>query len=168
MKTSCETPIDHPAERIDLMAWLANLSDREYQACSPGHRAAGAFRENGTLGTVNVESVGGHLLIHHYLAAKSEPNHVVMHSRNTRVYVMHLAPATIEVIWTLEVERKDGESALFRCTVETRMPLLLTLFATCGLLPLFLRRHVQGETLLFAKDIARKIAAGQIVRSAPS
>lgn len=162
MKASCETSIDHPAERIDLMGWLAELSDREYQACSPGHIAAGAFRENGTLGTVNVENVGGHLLVHHYLAATSAPNHVVMHSRNTRVYVMHLVPATVEVIWTLDAEHRDSKSALFRCTVEARMPALLTLLATLGLLPLFLRWHVQGETPLFAKDIARKIGGGAL------
>ncbi|WP_088342956.1 MULTISPECIES: hypothetical protein [Rhodomicrobium] len=157
MKATSETSIDYPADRIDLVGWLANLSDRDFQACSPAHRAAGAFREDGRLGTVNVESVGGHLLIQHYLAAKTAPDHVVMHSRNSRVYIMHLAPATIEVIWTLEVEPKDASSARFRCTVEARMPTLLRLVATMGLLPLFLRWHVEGETPLFAKDIARKI-----------
>ena len=162
MKTSCETSINYPAERIDLMEWLENLSDREYQACSTSHRAAGAFRENGAFGTVNVENVGGHLLVQHYLAAKSTPNHVVMHSRNTRAYLMHLVPVTIEVIWTLEVERKDSRSALFRCTVEARMPTALAVVAVLGAMPFFLRRHVQEEAPLFAQDIARKISRGRI------
>jgi len=162
MKTSCETSINYPVERIDLAGWLANLSDRDYQACSPGHRAAGTFREDGTLGSVNVESVGGHLLVQHYLAVESAPNRLVMHSRNTRVYVMHLVPATIEVIWTLDAERRDSKSTLFRCTVEARIPMLLSALATVVLLPLFLRWHVQGETPLFAKDIAGKIAAGAL------
>ena len=120
MKASSETVIAHPAERIDLMAWLTNLSDREYQACSPGHRAAGVFRENGRLGSINVESVGGHLLVQHYLDENSRSDHVVMRSRNTRVYVMHLVPAAIEVIWTLDVVRRDSATSVFRCTVETR------------------------------------------------
>ena len=85
-----------------------------------------------------------------------------MHSRNTRVYVMHLVPATIEVIWTLDAERRDSKSTLFRCTVEARIPMLLSALATVVLLPLFLRWHVQGETPLFAKDIAGKIAAGAL------
>lgn len=157
MKASCEASIDRPVERIDLAAWLANLSDRDYQACSPAHRAAGTFRENGTLGSVNVESIGGHLLIQHYLAAASAPNRLVMHSRNTRVYLMHLVPATIEVIWTLEVEPRGAHGALFRCTVETRMSTLLNVLATLVLLPLFVRLHVEGEAPLFARDIARKI-----------
>jgi hypothetical protein len=158
MKSSCETSIDHPAASIDLVEWFENFSDREYQACSTGHRAAGAFRENGTFGTVNVENVGGHLLIQHYLAEKFTPNHVVMYSRNSRAYLMHLVPVTIEVIWTLEVEHKDSKSALFRCTVEARMPAVLTVLATLAALPFFLRRHVEEEAPLFARDIARKIS----------
>ena len=103
MKASSETVIARPADRIDLVEWLTNLSDRDYQACSPGHRAAGVFRENGRLGSINVESVGGHLLVQHYLDENSRSDHVVMRSRNTRVYVMHLVPATTAK------ERPSGE-----------------------------------------------------------
>ncbi len=159
MKTSYQTVIEHPADRIDLTQWLSNLSDRDYQACSHAHRAAGTFREDGVLGMVNVESVGGSLLVQHYLATKFTPNHVVMRSRATRVYVSHLFPATIEVIWTLDVEPRDGRSALLRCTVETRMPWLLTALSTLSLLPLFLQRHTHEETLGFAADMSRKIEA---------
>jgi hypothetical protein len=162
MKTSSQTTINLATERIDLPAWLALLSDRDYQACSPDHRAAGVFHEDGVFGSVNVESVGGHLLVHHYLAETATPRRLVMHSRDTRVYVMHTVPATIEVIWTLEIEPKDSESSLFRCSVEVHLPALLTLLGTLTLLPLFLRRHVQGETPLFATDLARKVADGRI------
>ncbi len=157
MKSSCETVIACPAERIDLAEWLGSLSDADYQACSRGHRGAGAFRENGTFGTINVENVGGHLLIQHYLAAKLTPSHVIMHSSNTRAYLMHLIPVTIGVTWTLEVEHKDRENALFRCTVETHMPAILTAVATLGAMPFFLRRHVLEEAPLFALDIMRKL-----------
>jgi hypothetical protein len=162
MKSTFETQIDLPAERINLPAWLAILSDRDYQRCSPAHRAAGVFHEDGVFGSVNVESVGGHLLIHHYLSKDASARRIVMHSRDTRVYVMHTAPATIEVIWTLEIEPKDSRSSLFHCTVEVRMPALLALLSTLTLLPLFLRWHVRGETPLFAADLARKVAAGRL------
>lgn len=165
MRTFSEAAIAHPADRIDLPAWLGNLSDRDYQACSPAHRAGGTFREDGKLGSINVESVGGHLLIQHYVAARSAPGHLVMHSRNTRVYLLHLVPATIEVIWTLEVEPRDSGSALFRCTVEARIPMLLSVLARLALLPLFLRRHVRGETPFFARDIARKLGGPADARS---
>ncbi len=164
MKTSCEATINRPLALIDLPEWLANLSDRDYQACSPGHRAGGTFREHGTLGSVNVESVGGHLLIQHYLAAESSPHHLVMNSRDTRVYVMHLIPATIAVTWTLDVEPTSHASVVLRCSVETRIPMPLSLIARLALLPLFLRWHVRSETPLFARDIERKLdAAHRIV-----
>jgi hypothetical protein len=163
MKAASQTEINHPAHRIDLGAWLSTLSDRDYQACSHSHRAAGTFREAGTFGMVNVESVGGHLLVQHYLAVTSTPSHVVMHSKATRVYVMHLAPAIIEVIWTLKVEPRDDQNAVLHCSVETCMPAPLAFIATLALLPLFLRRHVQEETPGFARDIARKVSEGPLM-----
>jgi hypothetical protein len=160
MKRSSMTVIDQPADRIDLAQWLSTMSDRDYQACSQGHRAAGTFREGGTFGMVNVESVGGHLLVQHYLAKEATANHVLMHSTNTRVYVLHIFPFTIEVIWTLGVERRDSQTAEFTCTVEARMPAPLRFVASLGLLPLFLGWHVQEETPRFASDIARKVSEG--------
>jgi hypothetical protein len=80
-----------------------------------------------------------------------------MHSKNTRVYVLHVFPATIEVIWILGVEPKDSKSAKFRCSVEALMPAPLGSVATLGLLPLFLRWHVEEETIKFAADINRKV-----------
>jgi hypothetical protein len=162
MRTSSQSPLDLPASRIDLTAWLAIFSDRDYQACSPAHRAAGCFRENGTFGTINVESVGGHLLVHHYLAETFKPGRVVLRSMDTRVYVMHLLPARIEVDWIMEIEPGDNGSSTFRCTVEVRMPALLAFVASVGLLPIFLRAHVIGETPLFAEDIVRKIRDGRL------
>lgn len=159
MKSTSHAEINQPDSRIDLTEWLATLSDRDYQACSRSHRAAGTFFEAGMLGMVNVESVGGHLLVQHYLAVKSAPNHVVMHSKKSRVYVMHLFPATVEVIWTLQLEPKDSQSCVLSCTVEARMPTFLNLVATLGLLPLFLRWHVEEEAPLFARDMARKASA---------
>ena len=156
MKGSSRTVIDQPVDRIDLAQWLYTMTDREYQACSRAHRAAGTFREGGTFGMVNVESIGGHLLVQHYFANKAAANHVLMHSTNSRVYIMHVLPATIEVIWTLGVEPRDSQSAEFTCTVEARMPAPLRFLATLGLLPLFLRWHVEEETIKFAADIARK------------
>ena len=156
MKSSSEATIDHPVEGIDLTAWLSNMTDRDYQACSRGHRAAGTFREGSSIGMVNVENVGGNLLVQHYLMVKAQPEQVVMHSTKTRVYILHLVPATIEVIWTVEVEPKTNKSATFRCTVETRMSTLLGALSNFILLQLFLQRHTREETVKFAGDIQRK------------
>jgi hypothetical protein len=141
MQSSSRTVIDHPADRIDLAQWLSKMTDREYQACSRAYRAAGTFREGGTFGMVNVESIGGHLLVQHYLAKKATAHHVLMHSTNTLVYIMHVLPATIEVFWTLGIEPRDSHSAEFTCTVEARMPTPLDFVARLRLLPLFLDSH---------------------------
>jgi hypothetical protein len=156
MQHSSRTVIDHPADRIDLVQWLSTMTDGEYQSCSRSHRAAGTFREGNTFGMVNVEAIGGHLLIQHYLAKEATANRILMHSTNTRVYILHVVPATIEVIWTLETIPSDSQSCQFSCAVEVRMPAPLALVASLGLLPLFLRWHVEEETLKFAADIARK------------
>lgn len=97
MRATSQTELARPAEQIDLVEWLSGLSDRDYQACSRGHVGAGTFREDGVLGSINVENVGGHLLVQHYVATEAAPSRVVMHSKATRVYVCHLVPATIEV-----------------------------------------------------------------------
>jgi hypothetical protein len=159
MKSSSQTVIDHPVERVDLAHWISTLSDRDYQACSRAHLAAGVFREDGQLGMVNVESVGGNLLVQHYLASELTPGRVVMRSKKSRAYVSHLVPATIEVDWIMETRRKDDRSTLFVCTVETRMTSLLRILSTLSLLPLFLRRHTREETIGFAADISRKVSA---------
>src|SRR5262245_3130719 len=125
MKASSQTVIDLPADRIDLPNWLATLSDRDYQACARGHVAAGGYRQDGVLGSINVENVGGHLLVQHYLADDTALNRITMRSRNTRAYVLHTFPATIEVIWFLEVHPKDSRSSFFRCTVEANISTLL-------------------------------------------
>lgn len=154
MKSTHQSIVHVPVELIDLPAWIEGLSDRDYQACSPAHIAAGVFREDGVLGSVNVESVGGHLLVHHYLAAEATPRRIVMHT----------LPATIEVIWTLEASRKDSGRSLFRCTVEVNIAPVLGVLATLALLPRFLSRHVEAETPLFAADLARKVAGGRLAR----
>jgi hypothetical protein len=160
VKTTAHSVINHPVERIDLARWISTMSDGDYQACSRAHRAAGTFREGGTLGMVNVESVGGNLLVQHYLATKLEPDHVIMHSKKSRAYVMHLMPASVEVIWTMQVRPRDGQSSLFSCTVVTIIPPLLRVLSTASLLPLFVRWHTQEETPGFAADISRKVDAG--------
>ena len=157
MISSSEALIAFPIGRIDLPHWIETLSDRDYQACSTSHRAAGVFRETGVLGSINVESIGGHLMIQHYLATRTDPDHVVLRSQRTRAYLLHMLPVTIEVIWTMQAEPHDGGSALFRCTVETRMPWALAAIARLGLMPLFIRHHVCEETAAFAQDIARKL-----------
>jgi hypothetical protein len=145
-------------DTLDLEHWLFTLSDKDYQAAARGHRAAGTFVENSVRGSVNVESVGGHLLIQHYLEAHAEPGHVEMLSTRSRAYLFHLIPVAIQVRWVMTAEEDDGV-AYFSCVVEVRMSRFLTILGHISALPYFLRRHVIEETIGFVKDIDGKLAS---------
>ena len=90
-------------DRIDLGKWLTALTDAEYQACAvPDHKACGWSRNaDGDLVSINVEVVGGTLLIQHYVAEILEPHHcrlVSLTESQTPDGWQH-----IQVIWDLSV-----------------------------------------------------------------
>ena len=66
MKFSHEVSMAVPASSVDLPNWLFSLSEADYQACAKGHRAIGMLGGNERSGMVNVESIGGSLLVQHY------------------------------------------------------------------------------------------------------
>ena len=52
-----------PASALDLPGWLFGFSDTEYRGCAKGHLGAGVSTlPDGRRTSVNVESVGGHLV----------------------------------------------------------------------------------------------------------
>ena len=68
-QTVCETPINAPKEAFNLHEWVFTLSDKDYQTTARGHIGAGSsIHSDGTQTSVNVESVGGNLLVQHYVA----------------------------------------------------------------------------------------------------
>jgi hypothetical protein len=160
MKHTGHTTLDVPIERVDLADWLFTLTDAEYQAAAPtAHRAAGTFVQDGVRGTVNVEAIGGHLIIQHYREVAGSPTHVEMFSSRSRVYLFHLVPAPIQVRWTMSATPRNADTSEFSCTVELIMsPLLRFLGGISGLNPA-IRRHTLIETRGFADDIVRKAKA---------
>ena len=159
MKFSHQAAINAPVDRVDLEEWLFTLSDSEYQAAAKGHRAAGTFTENGVRGTVNVESIGGTLMVQHYHAVSAEPTRVEMLSKRSRGYVMHLIPVHFLVRWTMTAASRTGDTTTFDCTVEIEMPTLVRLAAKLTGAPYFVRKHVEEEAPNFAADIERKLRA---------
>jgi hypothetical protein len=65
MKFTQQALLNAPIDQVDLEQWMFSLSDAEYQQAARAHRAAGTFVDNGVRGTVNVESMGGTLIIQH-------------------------------------------------------------------------------------------------------
>src|SRR5215475_13156420 len=68
-------------EKINLPEWVFNLSESEYQGCSPAHIAAAkTIGADGRRMSINVEVIGGTLMIQHYQEELSEPTHLVLTS----------------------------------------------------------------------------------------
>jgi hypothetical protein len=148
--------LSEPSEEIDLEAWLFGLTDSDYQACAKGHQGAGVFRDEQGPGMINVESIGGNLIVQHYRCVGADRSSVEMYSAASRVYLFHLVPVAARVRWTLDVNAKVAGGSELACTVQVNLPSVLRVLARLTLLGHFLGRHVEEEALGFAADIARK------------
>jgi hypothetical protein len=148
--------LDGPSEEIDLDAWLFGLSDADYQACARGHRGAGVFTDEHGRGMINVESIGGNLIVQHYRCVRAGRSSVEMYSPSSRVYLFHLVPFKAGVRWTLDVTPRAAGGSELACTVQVDLPPILRVLARLTFLGHFLGRHVEEEALGFAADITRK------------
>src|SRR5262245_28063089 len=142
---TARVPLNVAGDEIDLEGWLFALSDADYQGCAAGHRGAGVFADEQGRGMINVESIGGHLIVQHYRPVRAACSSVEMHSPASRVYLFHLVPVAAAVRWTLEVMPETRTSVYLACTVEVGLPPLLGALARISLLGHFLGRHVEEE-----------------------
>jgi hypothetical protein len=151
------TVLNAPIDRINLADWIFNLSDSDYQSTARAHLAAGTFNDGGTRGTINVESMGGALIIQHYREVRAEPSYVELRSDNSRAYLLHLVPVTVQVRWTMQASARTAESSDFTCTVEVTLSPLVQYLSKMTALSYFIRKHTLEETVGFADDISRKL-----------
>ncbi len=156
IRRTSHATLDVPSREIDLESWLFGLSDEEYQACARGHRAAGVFADEYGRGTVNVEAIGGNLLIQHYRCVRAGRSEMEMYSAASNVYLLHLIPVRGSVRWTLTVAPTTDSSSQFTCTVEVGLHPVLRTLGRLMAVGTFLGRHVDEETPKFAADITRK------------
>jgi hypothetical protein len=155
--------VNAPLEKIDLPSWAFSLPDLEYQSCSPAHVAAGfTTAPDGTRMSINVEVIGGSLMVQHYVEKVGELDRLVLESISD-VFTPS-GRTTIRVVWDLSVKRLDDK----RCEFTNRV----MSFATDEMLELLDRQgipfdvfrtqrqpmsiaHNHGETPLFAASIER-------------
>ena len=166
MKFTHTATIPFAADKIHLGEWLFTMSDKDYQAASHQHRGMGTFVENGAKGMLNVESIGGVLLVQHYHEVRIGKSFVQLVSERSRAYVMHLVPVAIWVRWTMGITPEAADESTFSCMVETTMPGLVLLMSRATGLPGFIRRHIIEETEGFAADITRKLWSQRAARAA--
>ena len=168
MRYSHEASIPVAAGAIDLAQWLFDLSEADYGACARGHRAIGVVGGDRRSGMVNVESIGGSLLIQHYATRLAAKDHVTMVSEASRAYLMHVVPVRVGVVWDMRVFPDGPETSRFQCTIDVAMPLAVRVLGLFNGTGFFVRRHLVEETHGFARDIARKCGAGRPSEDATS
>ena len=68
VNSSFTAGVNAPLGKIDIPAWCFNLPEREYNACSPAHVSAGfTTAPDGKRMSINVEIIGGSLIVQHYV-----------------------------------------------------------------------------------------------------
>ena len=118
--TTATSTVDAPLSKIDLGVWLTSLTDDEYRRCAvPDHRACGWSRNaDGDLVSINVEEIGGTLMIQHYVAEILQPHHTRLVSISETQ-----SPTgwqTVQVVWDITVTALGDDMATFTNKVTAR------------------------------------------------
>ena len=155
--------INAPIEKVDIPKWCFTLPEDEYQRCSPAHIAAGfTTAPDGRRMSINVETIGGSLMVQHYVETLGEKDHLILESVSD--IVTPTGRTTIHVLWELSVKRIDDQTCEFTNHVRSRATEEFKAFLERQGIPLDVFRaqrqpmsiaHNKGETPLFAASIER-------------
>ncbi|MFS8113338.1 hypothetical protein QD460_16565 [Rhizobium jaguaris] len=155
--------INAPIEKVDIPTWCFTLPEDEYRRCSPAHIAAGfTTAPDGKRMSINVETIGGSLMVQHYVETLGKKHHLILESVSD--IFTPTGRTTIHVLWELSVRRIDERTCEFtnhvrsRATEEFKVSLdmqgiLFDVFRAQRQ-PMSLA-HNRGETPLFAASIER-------------
>ncbi|HZZ32052.1 MAG TPA: hypothetical protein VFE10_08660 [Phenylobacterium sp.] len=152
-------------ESVDLTAWAFQLTSEEYVSCAPRehHGSVQAQLADGRRVFVSVETIGGLLLSHSYLAEVAARNHLRAVSPASQVIPRSGAPYSVRVTWELKLEPLTAESCRLDCAVlvETAdRELAQGSTHPASDAPGPLQAHCSVETPLYAADIERKALQG--------
>lgn len=163
VKSSFSAVINAPIEKVDIPSWCFTLPESEYQSCSPAHCSAGATTAtDGRRMSINVEILGGSLMVQHYVEEIAELDHLRLVS-NSDVFTP-TGRTKIGVIWDLSVKRIDGKTCELTNMVHSSAPPELEEFLGKQGIPWEVfqaarkpisEAHNRQETPLFAKSIER-------------
>jgi hypothetical protein len=155
--------INAPFESVDIPAWCFTLPESEYQSAAPAHNACGATTgPDGRRMSINVEIIGGSLMVQHYVEEIGEPDHLRLVS-NSDLFTP-TGRTKINVIWDLSIRKIDDQTCEFTNLVHTSAtPELLDFLGKQGIPYDIFREarkpmsvaHNREETPGFAKSIER-------------
>jgi hypothetical protein len=155
--------IDAPIEKTDIPAWCFSLPEREYQDCSPAHVSAGfTTAPDGKRISINVEIIGGSLMVQHHVETLDRKDHLVLDSESD--VFAPTGGTRIHVTWELSVKQVGKGKCEFTNRVRSyATEEMLTFLALQGIAFDQFRAqrkrasiaHNQGETPFFAASIER-------------
>ena len=163
VKSSFSATIHAPMEKRDIPSWCFTLPESEYQSASPAHNACGATTTpDGRRMSINVEILGGSLMVQHYVEEIGEPDHLRLVSHSD--LFTPTGRTKVGVIWDLRVRKIDDQTCEFTNTVHSfATPELLDFLGKQGMpwevfqaarKPIS-EAHNRQETPGFAKSIER-------------
>jgi len=159
--------INAPIEKVDIPTWCFNLPEAEYKSCSPAHISAGfTTAPDGKRMSINVEMIGGSLMVQHYVETFGGKDHLVLDS-DSDVFTPS-GRTTIHVTWELSVREVEKGKCEFTNRVRSyATPEMLKFLDQQGI-PFDVFRtqrqphsiaHNRGETPFFAASIERAALA---------
>src|ERR1700693_590438 len=110
--------INAPLERVDIPAWCFSLTEREYQGCSPAHVSAGfTTAPDGKRMSINVEIIGGSLMVQHYVETLGRKDHLILDSESD--VFTPTGRTRIHVTWELSVRELGAGTCEFTNRVKS-------------------------------------------------
>jgi hypothetical protein len=111
VQSSAKFHINAPTDAIDITDWLFNVDDAEYINCTPqsrSHLSAGlTHAPDGKRMSINVEDVGGALIVEHYVENISKKLHCRVVSISDLLIGREYT--TAQVTWELIATPADGD-----------------------------------------------------------
>lgn len=158
--TSFTAIINAPRDHIDIPSWCFSLPEHEYQNCSPAHVTASLTTSpDGKRMSINVEIIGGSLMVQHYTESLSRKDHLILDSLSD-VFTPY-GRTTLHVTWEMSIRKLDTGRCEFTNHVQSfATEEFLTLLARQGI-PFDQFRtqrqpasiaHNRGETPLFRRQ----------------
>jgi hypothetical protein len=116
--SSFSSIIHTPIDAVDLPAWCFNLPEGEYRDCSPAHVSAGfTATPDGRRMSINVEIIGGSLMVQRYVETLGHKDHLVLDSES-EVFTP-TGRTSIHVTWELRVRPLDSDRCAFTNRVRS-------------------------------------------------
>jgi hypothetical protein len=167
--SSSKSIIQSPLEQVNISEWLFTLSDKEYQQCSVSHVACGSsFAVGGKRMSLNVEEIGGSLIIQHYVEDIAEKQHCRVIS--TSDVFANGNRTTAEVVWELIAKPLSDSTCEFTNvvlvhTTDAYEDFLeesgITFEQAKAALESAVKAHNAEETPLFARSIGTMALSGR-------